>query len=105
MTLNGTLKSKPVPETKIAPRGGFCSISPVRATGPAAGAADSFLELRAHSCDVLFSGLQFLDGNGPANPFIARQGCDVFPFCPRRFVGRERPPQIRWHLVYRAIGD
>jgi hypothetical protein len=59
-------------------------ISTMRATGPAAGPTHSFFELRARSLDVLLSGFRFLDGNNPANPFVARQRCNVLPCCPRR---------------------
>src|ERR1700757_2819449 len=44
----------------------------------------SFLKLRAYSLNVLPPGFRFLYGDHPADPFIARERRNVFPFFPRR---------------------
>src|SRR5579862_8024956 len=58
-------------------------VSAVRTARPATRPAHSFLELRAYTLNVLSSGFRFLDGDGPADPFIAREWRNILPFCPR----------------------
>lgn len=80
-------------------------ISAVRTPWPATRPAHSFLELRAHPLDVLPSGLRFLHRNHPADPLIARERRNVFPFFPRRRIRKEGFAQIRRHAVHRASRD
>src|SRR5258708_1953537 len=63
--------------------------SAVMATWPATRPAHAFLKFRAHSLNVLPSGFRFLYGDNPADPLIAREGCNILPFCPRRRVRNE----------------
>jgi len=68
-------------------------------TGPAARPPHSFFKLRAHPLYMLPPGLIFFDGDGPADPLIARQRRYVFPrgACPG--VGRERLSKIIWEVM------
>ena len=77
----------------------------MRATGPAARPAHSFFKLCAHPLDVLLSRFRFLDGDDPADPFVARERCNILPFCSRRWVRSERLSQVRWHFVDHASDD
>ena len=83
-------------------RAGFLA---VRAAGPATRPALSFFEARAHLLHVVPSGFRLLDIGNPADPFIAREGREVFPFCQRGGVGSESVSQIHRYAVYRAGGD
>jgi hypothetical protein len=80
-----------------------CSSMPT--ARPAARPPHPFFELRAHSYDMLPPCLILLDGDGPADPLVARQRRDVFPGrqCPQ--VGRERLSQICRKVMYRSSGD
>ena len=79
--------------------------SAVRAAWPATRPAHAFLKFGAYPLDVLLSSFRSLHGNNPADPLIARQRRNVFPFCPRRRIGNENVSQIRRHSVYRAGRD
>ena len=52
-------------------------------------AAFPFPEVRDRPLDMLLSDLGRLDRFDPANPFIARQGRNVFPLRQGRFIGRQ----------------
>jgi hypothetical protein len=80
-------------------------VSPVRTAWPATRPAHTFLQFRAHPLNVLPSGFRFLDGDDPADPFIARERCNILPLCPRHRVRKEDLPQIQWNSVYRTRGD
>jgi hypothetical protein len=54
---------------------------------------------------VLCSGFRFLDGNNPADPFIASKWRNIFPLCPRRRVSNESLSQIRWYVMHCTGGD
>src|SRR5437660_9311091 len=47
-------------------------------------------------------GFRPLDGDDPADPFIAREWRNILPFCSRRRVRNESFSQIRWYSVYRT---
>jgi hypothetical protein len=76
-------------EKKTANRKAAVVISAVRTAWPATRPAHSFLKFRAHPLDVLPSGFRFLDGDNPADPFIAREWRNVLPFGPRQRVRNE----------------
>src|SRR5579871_4701449 len=77
----------------------------VRAAGPAARPPLSVLQIGAQAVNVLFSRFRLFDGDHPANPFVARKGSDVIPFCARGCVGGERGAQIRRHPVNGALSN
>jgi hypothetical protein len=52
----------------------------VRAAWPAAGAALSSLQVLLQTLNVLSPGFRFFDGKNPADPLVAREWSDVFPF-------------------------
>lgn len=77
----------------------------MRATRPATRPAYSFFQLRAHSLDVLHSGFRLLDGDNPADPFIAGERGNVLPLCQRGGVGNQGFSQIRWQAMDHACGE
>lgn len=77
----------------------------MRAAGPAARPPHPFFELRAHPFDMLPSCLIFLDGDGPADPFVARKRRHVFPCRPCLRIGRKRPSEISREVMYNSFGD
>ena len=83
----------------------WSKFSPMRAAGPAARPALAFFELLAHPLDMLSSCFGLFHGDGPADPFIARERRDVFPGSERGLVGGKSFPQIRRDFVYHAAGD
>ena len=78
---------------------------PMRTTRPATRPAHSLFQLRAHPLDVLPSCLRLLDGDRPADPFIARQRSNILPLLPRRRVGNQRLPQILRHAMHHPGGQ
>jgi hypothetical protein len=72
---------------------------------PATRPTHSFFKFCAYPLNVLPSGFRPLDGDDPADPFIAREGRNILPFCSRRRVRNENFSQIRWYSVYRTTGD
>jgi hypothetical protein len=76
----------------------------MRAAGPAAWPPHPFLELRANSFDMLPPCLILLDGDGPADPLVARERRYVFPRLPRLRVGRERLSEISRELMDDSSG-
>ena len=79
--------------------------SSMRAAGPAAWPAHPFFELRAHPFDMLPPCLIFFDGDGPADPLVARERRYVFPCSPCLRVGRERLLEISREIMYDPSGD
>ena len=77
----------------------------MRAAGPAARPPHPFFELRAHPFDMLPPCLIFLDGDGPADPLVARERRYVFPCRPCLRVGRERLSEISRKVMYNSFGD
>jgi hypothetical protein len=80
-------------------RGRFFPKLTVGAAGPAAGAARSFFQLAADALDVLQAGLRLLDGDDPADPFIAGERGDVLPHGAGIGVRDEGLMQIGGHLM------
>ncbi len=72
---------------------------------PAAGPPAAFFELRAHPFDMLPSGLIFLDGDGPADPLVARERRNILPRCQRLRVGNKCFFQIRRQFMHHAAGN
>ncbi len=77
----------------------------MRAARPATGPPHSFFQLRAHPFDVLLPGLRLLDGDGPADPLVARKGSNILPCCVSRGIGHERLPQILRHPMRDTRGN
>src|SRR5437868_9228316 len=77
----------------------------MRAAGPAARPPHPFFELQAHTFDMLPACLIFLDGDGPADPLVARERRYVFPCRPCLRVGCKRLSEIRWEVMYNSFGD
>ncbi len=79
--------------------------SSMRTAGPATGPAHAFFELGAHPFDMLPPCLVLLDGDGPADPLVARERGDVFPSCQCVCVGGERLAEIGGKVMYYSSGD
>ena len=77
----------------------------MRTAWPAARPSHSVPEFRAHSLDMLPPRLIFLHRDGPADPLVARERCDVFPRCQCIRIGRERLSEVSRNLVYDSSGD
>ena len=77
----------------------------MRTARPTARATHPFFELRTHPFDMLPPGLIFLDGDGPADPLVARERRYVFPGRQCLCVGRERLSEISRKFVYNSFGD
>ena len=72
---------------------------------PTARPPHPFFELRAYSFDMLPPCLLFLDGDGPADPLVARERRYVFPSRQCLRVGHERFSEIGWKVMYDSFGD
>ena len=79
--------------------------STMRTAGPAAGPAHAFFELGAYSFDMLAPGVIFLDGDGPADPLVARERRYVFPGQQGLGVGCKRFSEIGGEGMDDAGGD
>jgi hypothetical protein len=79
--------------------------SSMRTARPAARPPHPFFELRAHPFDMLPPCLIFLDGDGPADPLVARERRYVFPGRQCLRVGRERLSEISRKVMYDSSGD
>jgi hypothetical protein len=77
----------------------------VRATRPAAGPPHAFFKFRAHPFDVLPPRFIFLDGDGPADPLVARERRYVFPGSQRLRVEGKRISEIGWKVMHDTSGD
>ncbi len=77
----------------------------MRAAGPATRPPHAFFELGAHPFDMLPPCLGFFDGDGPADPLVAREGRDVFPSRQRPRVGSERLSKIGRKVMDDSSGD
>ena len=78
--------------------------SSMRTARPAARPPHPFFELRAQPFDMLPPCLIFLDGDGPADPLVARERCYVFPSRQCLRVGRERLSEISRKIMYDSCG-
>ena len=82
--------------------------STMRTARPTTGSALSVSEVRTAPFNPACSSFQLFCGLDPANPFIAREGCNVPPRRQRFRVGGQRHFQIRgqgvdhtaWNLLY-----
>src|SRR5579859_2323964 len=72
---------------------------------PAARPPDPFFELRAHPFDMLLPCLIFLDGDGPADPLVARERGYVFPSRQCLRIRRDRLSEISRKVMYDSSGD
>jgi hypothetical protein len=72
---------------------------------PAAGLTLAFVELRAHSPDVVGPRLRLLDDGRPADPFVTLDGCEVVPASEQAFVGGQRGSHVFRHVVQHASSD
>lgn len=75
------------------------------AADPAARAPHSLFELGRYSIDMFFSRFCLLDGNNPANPFIARERCQALPCCKRLGIGCQGFSQIGRQFVCDTTGN
>lgn len=79
--------------------------SSMRVAWPAARPPHPFFKLAAHPFDMLLPCLIFFDGDGPADPLVAREWRYVFPCSPGLRVGRERFSEISGQVMYDSSGD
>ena len=79
--------------------------SSMRTARPAARPPHPFLKFRANPLDMLPPCLIFLDGDGPADPLVARERRYVFPGRQCLRVGRERFSEISRKIMYDSSGD
>ncbi len=79
--------------------------SSMRTARPAARPPHPLLELRAHSFDMLPPCLILLDGDGPADPLVARERRYVCPSRQCLRVGRDRLSKISRKVMYDSSGD
>jgi hypothetical protein len=77
----------------------------MRTARPAARPPRPFFELRAQPFDMVPPCLIFLDGDGPADPLVARERRYVFPSRQCLRVGRERLSEISRKIMYDSSGD
>jgi hypothetical protein len=77
----------------------------MRAAGPAARPPHPFFKLGAHPFDMLPPCFIFLDGDGPADPLVARERRYVFPCRPCLRVGRERLSEVSREVMYNSSGN
>src|SRR5258708_34737691 len=77
----------------------------MRTARPAARTPHPFFELRAHPFDMLPPWLIFLDGDGPADPLVARERRYVFPGRQCLRIRRERLSEISRKVMYDSSGD
>ena len=109
--IGGDSPEMPIPSTDSVPPNNHPSAnhttecSSMRTARPAAWPPHPFFELRAHPFDMLPSGLIFLDGDGPADPLVARERRYVFPSHQCLRVGRERLSKISRKVMYDSSGD
>ena len=73
--------------------------------GQQQGRRDAFFELGAYSFDMLAPGVIFLDGDGPADPLVARERRYVFPGQQGLGVGCKRFSEIGGEGIDDAGGD
>src|ERR1700756_2291541 len=79
--------------------------SSMRTARPAARPPHPLFELRANPFDMLPSRLIFLDGDGPADPLVARERRYVFPGRQCLRVRRDRLAEISRKVVYDSSGN
>ena len=82
-----------------------CLVSSVDTTHPTTRTSHSFIQLRNHPINMLRSGFRLLDGDDPADPFVAGERRQTIPSRQRARIGGERPVQIRWHAMHNAGCD
>src|ERR1700734_42464 len=80
-------------------------VSSMRTAWPTARPPHTFFKFRAHPFDMLPPCLGFLDGDGPADPLVARKRRNVFPGRQRFLIGRERLSEISRKAVYDSSCD
>ena len=80
-------------------------ILPVSTAHPATRAAHAFFKLRAYPFDMLLPRLRPFYGNGPTDPFIARERRNVFPRRQSLRVGCQGFSQICGQVVRHAAGN
>src|SRR5260370_37783983 len=77
----------------------------MRTARPAARPPHPFFELRAHPFEMLPPCLIFLDGDGPADPLVARERRYVFPGRQCLRVGRGRLSEISRKIMNDSSAD
>jgi hypothetical protein len=81
------------------------SLSPMRTAGPAARPPHAFFELSTQPLHMLSPCFGLFYGDGPADPFIARERRNVFPCDKCGLIGGKGFSQIRGDFVYDAARD
>src|ERR1700689_3927734 len=77
----------------------------VGTAGPAARPAHSVFQLGTNSLDMLPARFRLLDGDGPTDPFVARERGDIFPLRPGFGIGNKSFAQIGRNAVDYAGGE
>ena len=86
-------------------RGAYRLIRAMNTAHPTARPTNSLLEFTDRPLNMLPSCLILLDRGNPTNPLVARERCQVVPFCKSFWIGSECRSQIRWNTVHRAGCD
>ena len=77
----------------------------MRAAGPTARTAHAFAHFIKADCYTTVSGFIFLGRCNPANPFIARERCDIRPYILCHRIRIDCFAKIRRHFMYHTSGD
>jgi len=77
----------------------------VNAAYPTAWTAHAFLQLGNNPLYMVFPGGGLLNGNRPANPFVARQRRQTLPDGAGLGGGREGFVYVGWQFVHRAASQ
>jgi hypothetical protein len=80
-------------------------ICPVNTADPAARPAHAFEKFRDNSFYVIFSRCLLLDRDRPADPFVARERCEILPYRERLRLRNERFLEIGRQCVYGSRGN
>jgi hypothetical protein len=99
------LAQTPLHQTTARSANHTTECSSMRTARPAARPPHPFFELRAHPFDMLPPCLIFLDGDGPADPLVARERRYVLPSRQYLRVGRDRLSEISRKVVYDSSGE
>ena len=69
------------------------------AAWPAARATFAFFEIFVGLFEAFRAGFVFLRGGDPANPFVARKGCNILPRGAHGWVRGDAVADIAWQVV------
>ena len=80
-------------------------ISTMRATSPTTWSAHAFAHFIKTDCYTAVPSFIFLGRYDPADPFIARERCDIRPYSFHFSVRLDCFAKIRWHSMYHTTGE